>query len=158
MDRTCPFLDKIYREDIFPCLTFSKSEVNSLHVATDTFSLNMFHEGSWLLKSHHIKLYHLCSIRVWQFLVQYRRLFWSIEVNFFSICYSRCGCLRWRLPTLLDVNAVWQNQCLQEWMVGFPPVCQRYCLGETVSCRCPLFIEGALESNIANFVALFSLS
>uniref|UniRef100_A0A8C7EDI0 GDP/GTP exchange factor Sec2 N-terminal domain-containing protein n=1 Tax=Nothoprocta perdicaria TaxID=30464 RepID=A0A8C7EDI0_NOTPE len=27
MDRTCPFLDKIYREDIFPCLTFSKSEV-----------------------------------------------------------------------------------------------------------------------------------
>ena len=27
MDRTCPFLDKIYQEDIFPCLTFSKSEV-----------------------------------------------------------------------------------------------------------------------------------
>ncbi|KAJ7405694.1 hypothetical protein WISP_137945 [Willisornis vidua] len=29
MDRTCPFLDKIYREDIFPCLTFSKSELAS---------------------------------------------------------------------------------------------------------------------------------
>lgn len=27
MDRSCPFLDKIYQEDIFPCLTFSKSEV-----------------------------------------------------------------------------------------------------------------------------------
>ncbi|XP_060135637.1 rab-3A-interacting protein isoform X1 [Zootoca vivipara] len=27
MDRGCPFLDKIYQEDIFPCLTFSKSEV-----------------------------------------------------------------------------------------------------------------------------------
>ncbi|OBS75503.1 hypothetical protein A6R68_18045, partial [Neotoma lepida] len=26
MDRTCPFLDKIYQEDIFPCLTFAKSE------------------------------------------------------------------------------------------------------------------------------------
>ncbi|XP_020947642.1 rab-3A-interacting protein isoform X7 [Sus scrofa] len=29
MDRTCPFLDKIYQEDIFPCLTFSKSELAS---------------------------------------------------------------------------------------------------------------------------------
>uniref|UniRef100_A0A673UZ88 RAB3A interacting protein n=1 Tax=Suricata suricatta TaxID=37032 RepID=A0A673UZ88_SURSU len=29
MDRSCPFLDKIYREDIFPCLTFSKSELAS---------------------------------------------------------------------------------------------------------------------------------
>ncbi|XP_064022211.1 rab-3A-interacting protein isoform X2 [Pogoniulus pusillus] len=29
LDRTCPFLDKIYREDIFPCLTFSKSELAS---------------------------------------------------------------------------------------------------------------------------------
>ncbi|XP_033023480.1 rab-3A-interacting protein-like [Lacerta agilis] len=26
MDRACPFLDKIYQEDIFPCLAFSKSE------------------------------------------------------------------------------------------------------------------------------------
>ncbi|XP_035306778.1 rab-3A-interacting protein isoform X2 [Cricetulus griseus] len=29
MDRTCPFLDKIYQEDIFPCLTFAKSELAS---------------------------------------------------------------------------------------------------------------------------------
>ncbi|XP_032202947.1 rab-3A-interacting protein isoform X3 [Mustela lutreola] len=29
MDRSCPFLDKIYQEDIFPCLTFSKSELAS---------------------------------------------------------------------------------------------------------------------------------
>ncbi|XP_068937391.1 rab-3A-interacting protein isoform X2 [Petaurus breviceps papuanus] len=29
MDRTCPFLDRIYQEDIFPCLTFSKSELAS---------------------------------------------------------------------------------------------------------------------------------
>uniref|UniRef100_F7BVX9 RAB3A interacting protein n=1 Tax=Ornithorhynchus anatinus TaxID=9258 RepID=F7BVX9_ORNAN len=29
MDRTCPFLDKIYQEDIVPCLTFSKSELAS---------------------------------------------------------------------------------------------------------------------------------
>ncbi|XP_003224667.2 rab-3A-interacting protein isoform X1 [Anolis carolinensis] len=29
MDRKCPFLDKIYQEDIFPCLTFSKSELAS---------------------------------------------------------------------------------------------------------------------------------
>ncbi|XP_055481910.1 rab-3A-interacting protein isoform X2 [Psammomys obesus] len=29
MDRTCPFLDKIYKEDIFPCLTFAKSELAS---------------------------------------------------------------------------------------------------------------------------------
>ncbi|XP_070802780.1 rab-3A-interacting protein [Pituophis catenifer annectens] len=29
MDRTCPFLNTIYEEDIFPCLTFSKSELAS---------------------------------------------------------------------------------------------------------------------------------
>uniref|UniRef100_A0A6J0T429 Rab-3A-interacting protein n=1 Tax=Pogona vitticeps TaxID=103695 RepID=A0A6J0T429_9SAUR len=29
MDRSCPFLEKIYQEDIFPCLTFSKSELAS---------------------------------------------------------------------------------------------------------------------------------
>ncbi|XP_044305831.1 rab-3A-interacting protein isoform X3 [Varanus komodoensis] len=29
MDRACPFLNKIYQEDIFPCLTFSKSELAS---------------------------------------------------------------------------------------------------------------------------------
>ncbi|XP_070611827.1 rab-3A-interacting protein isoform X2 [Erythrolamprus reginae] len=29
MERTCPFLNKIYEEDIFPCLTFSKSELAS---------------------------------------------------------------------------------------------------------------------------------
>lgn len=29
MDRTCPFLDKIYQEDIFPCLTFARSELAS---------------------------------------------------------------------------------------------------------------------------------
>nr|XP_006006628.1 PREDICTED: rab-3A-interacting protein [Latimeria chalumnae] len=29
MDRECPFLNRIYKEDIFPCLTFSKSELAS---------------------------------------------------------------------------------------------------------------------------------
>ncbi|XP_029453062.1 rab-3A-interacting protein isoform X2 [Rhinatrema bivittatum] len=29
MERTCPFLDRIYQEDIFPCLTFSKCELAS---------------------------------------------------------------------------------------------------------------------------------
>lgn len=26
-DRSCCFLERVYREDIYPCLTFSKSEV-----------------------------------------------------------------------------------------------------------------------------------
>ncbi|XP_037394261.1 rab-3A-interacting protein isoform X5 [Pygocentrus nattereri] len=29
LERTCSFLDRIYREDIYPCLTFSKSELGS---------------------------------------------------------------------------------------------------------------------------------
>ncbi|XP_030641083.1 rab-3A-interacting protein isoform X1 [Chanos chanos] len=29
LDRSCPFLERIYREDIYPCLTFSKSELGS---------------------------------------------------------------------------------------------------------------------------------
>ncbi|XP_030070546.1 rab-3A-interacting protein isoform X2 [Microcaecilia unicolor] len=29
MERSCPFLDRIYQEDIFPCLTFSKCELAS---------------------------------------------------------------------------------------------------------------------------------
>lgn len=28
LDRSCCFLERVYREDIFPCLTFSKSEVH----------------------------------------------------------------------------------------------------------------------------------
>lgn len=47
MDRTCPFLDKIYREDIFPCLTFSKSEVKEM--VTDVFPLNLLHGAKILL-------------------------------------------------------------------------------------------------------------
>lgn len=27
LDRGCCFLERVYREDIYPCLTFSKSEV-----------------------------------------------------------------------------------------------------------------------------------
>lgn len=27
LDRSCSFLERVYREDIYPCLTFSKSEV-----------------------------------------------------------------------------------------------------------------------------------
>ncbi|XP_043565698.1 rab-3A-interacting protein isoform X1 [Chiloscyllium plagiosum] len=30
IDRTCCFLDRIYKEDIYPCLTFSKSELASM--------------------------------------------------------------------------------------------------------------------------------
>lgn len=30
LDRSCCFLERIYREDIYPCLTFSKSEVQCL--------------------------------------------------------------------------------------------------------------------------------
>ncbi|XP_013884326.1 rab-3A-interacting protein [Austrofundulus limnaeus] len=29
LDRTCSFLDRVYREDIYPCLAFSKSELGS---------------------------------------------------------------------------------------------------------------------------------
>uniref|UniRef100_UPI003AAF856E rab-3A-interacting protein n=1 Tax=Centroberyx gerrardi TaxID=166262 RepID=UPI003AAF856E len=29
LDRSCSFLDRVYREDIFPCLSFSKSELGS---------------------------------------------------------------------------------------------------------------------------------
>uniref|UniRef100_A0A3Q1JKT4 GDP/GTP exchange factor Sec2 N-terminal domain-containing protein n=1 Tax=Anabas testudineus TaxID=64144 RepID=A0A3Q1JKT4_ANATE len=29
LDRSCCFLDRVYREDIYPCLTFSKSELGS---------------------------------------------------------------------------------------------------------------------------------
>lgn len=29
LDRSCCFLQRVYREDIYPCLTFSKSEVGS---------------------------------------------------------------------------------------------------------------------------------
>lgn len=29
LDRSCCFLERVYREDIYPCLTFSKSEVHS---------------------------------------------------------------------------------------------------------------------------------
>lgn len=28
LDRSCSFLERIYREDIYPCLTFNKSEVH----------------------------------------------------------------------------------------------------------------------------------
>uniref|UniRef100_A0A2K6EM30 RAB3A interacting protein n=1 Tax=Propithecus coquereli TaxID=379532 RepID=A0A2K6EM30_PROCO len=47
MDRTCPFLDKIYQEDIFPCLTFSKSEVIFFH-----FNRNALYKSC----KHRIKL------------------------------------------------------------------------------------------------------
>lgn len=42
MDRTCPFLDKIYQEDIFPCLTFSKSEVIEKTLYRNTFEFVFF--------------------------------------------------------------------------------------------------------------------
>lgn len=29
IDKTCCFLDRIYKEDIYPCLTFSKNEVRN---------------------------------------------------------------------------------------------------------------------------------
>lgn len=29
LDRGCCFLERVYREDIYPCLTFSKSEVRT---------------------------------------------------------------------------------------------------------------------------------
>lgn len=29
LDRSCCFLQRVYREDIYPCLTFSKSEVQN---------------------------------------------------------------------------------------------------------------------------------
>lgn len=29
MDKSCPFLDRIYREDIGPCLDFTKQEVSA---------------------------------------------------------------------------------------------------------------------------------
>lgn len=28
LDRSCSFLERIYHEDIYPCLTFNKSEVH----------------------------------------------------------------------------------------------------------------------------------
>ncbi|MEQ2190464.1 hypothetical protein XENOCAPTIV_020629 [Xenoophorus captivus] len=31
LDRSCSFLERVYREDIFPCLTFNKSEVHILN-------------------------------------------------------------------------------------------------------------------------------
>lgn len=49
MDRTCPFLDKIYQEDIFPCLTFSKSEV-----IKKKFNRNALELYLYLLLSRHI--------------------------------------------------------------------------------------------------------
>lgn len=45
LDRNCNFLEKIYREDIFPCLTFNKSEVyfppvfERLHVAQNKVAI-----------------------------------------------------------------------------------------------------------------------
>lgn len=34
LDRSCCFLERVYREDIYPCLTFSKCEVPSKEQAS----------------------------------------------------------------------------------------------------------------------------
>lgn len=77
----------------------------------------------------------------------------SIPSIFSSPCYSRCGLFR---STPSNVSIVWQNLMFVGMDGVFFLIFQTFCFVEVVSCHCPLFIQGAVETNRFNFVDPFS--